>query len=364
MAFFQGPITVSSLSGFLESLQSFLTNGTAGNPGWTDENAGGATHNGVDTTNGEWAVSKDGSGSHAVQIAGQWDTSSPDYLALYQYYDSGGAGSYVDGSSPWGQTNDSGNGYDGGTITNANLDNERYVRITATPERYWVFTDDQSGEPHCYVVVETDVGRYVHFGFGILDKFNDWTGGEFCYGHRDGAGQRAGSADTSWALDAFLNGTNDQNFAATMRLEGMDDSPVSGKWAVFLNDSQSSAQLGTDSAAVDRLHCVGGVRAGAHAYMFGTQPGAIGTGYVPSAPIVAYHLDRNVGGGSSYAGAWSPLGAMKDVRTLNIKNFEAGDIITIGSDDWYVFPWSKKADDDTSSSNTSGYAGVMYKANT
>jgi len=365
VAFFTGPIAATTIPTLLESLQGFLTTAGAGNPGWTNEAAGGATEAGVDTTNGEWAVSKDGTGTHYVQIAGQWDPASPEYLGLYHYYDTGGAGSYVDGNSPWGQTNDSGNGYSGGTITNNNLDNERYVLLTADPIRYWCFTDDQTGEPYAHIVVETGTGVYVHFGFGVLDKFNDWTGGEYCYGHRVGAGQHMSSSDTSLMFDARLNGTGDQDFACTMRIEGMTDTPASGRWGVAVADGQGTTQLGTDSAAVDRIHLVGGVRGGMHNFAFGTLPGTISTGYVTSAPVVVYHIDRNVSGSSAtYVNSFAPLGAMKDVRTLNIENFEPGDVVTIGSDDWYIFPWSRKSPDATTSNGYSGYAGVMYKANT
>jgi hypothetical protein len=180
MPLFTGPVAVTTMATFLESLQGFLTTGGAGNPGWTDENAGGGTYLGVDTTNGEWAVSKSAGGTNYIQVAGQWATGSPQFLGLYQYYNTGGPGSYVDGSRPWGQSNDSGNGYSGGTITNANLDDERYVLIGNSPIRYWCFT----GDTYAHVVVETSSGVYVHFGFGLLDKFNDWTGGEYCYGHR------------------------------------------------------------------------------------------------------------------------------------------------------------------------------------
>lgn len=355
----QGPITVSSMATFLESLQAFLTTAGAGNPGWTDEAAGGGTHTGVDTTNGQWAVSKAGAaGTDTIQIAGKWNTSSPDYLALYQYFDSAGVGNYNDGVEPGLQTNDSGNGYNGGTYTNANLDNERYVRIGNTPIRYWVFT----GDIYVYVVVETSANTFVHFGFGQLDKFNDWTGGEFLYGHRIPAtGSHVTSADTSWLLDGFLNGTGDQLFAATVHIEGMTDSPASGKWGVSMVDGQGASVLGQDTAGIDRIHIIGGFRCGSHARFFGTQPGATSSGLVPSYPLVIYHIDRDISGTSTFTNSWAPLGAMPEVRGVSVQNYEAGDTIVIGSDTWYVFPMSTKYV--STIIGTSGYVGVMYKAN-
>lgn len=361
MALFTGPVSVSSMVTFLESLQGFLTTGGAGNPGWTDEAAGGATYTGVDTTNGQWAVSKS-EGSNHVQIAGQWLPATPLNLALYQYFNAAGAGSYVDGSNPWGQTNDSGNGYSGGTITNANLDDERHVVIGNTPIRYWCFTGDNP--VYAYVVVETSSGVYVHFGFGLLEKYNDWTGGEFLYGHKSGGGQVITATASNFFLDGRASGTNEQNFGATVRIESVSDSPASGKWGVVMSDSQSSAQLGVDGASVARLHIVGGYRAGTHFNRFACQPGTISSAIVPSSPIVIYHFDRNVSGSSSFTNSWAPLGAMPGIRGLSIENFAPGDIVTIGSDDWYLFPTLTKYSGTGVITNTTGYAGVMYKANT
>lgn len=345
---------------FLESLQGFLTTGGAGNPGWTDEAAGGSTYAGVDTTNGQWAISKAGAGSEVVQIAGQWLVGTPLNLALYQYYNAAGVGNYVDGSLPWGQTNDSGNGYSGGTITNANLDNERHAVIGNSPIRYWCFTGDSP--TYAYVVVEVSAGNYQHFGFGVLDKFNDWTGGEFCFANKNGTGALITGVNSHFFMDGRAAGTNEQNFAATVRIEGMTDTPASGRWGVTISDAQSSAQLGVDSAAVARLHLVGGYRAGTHFNRFACQPGTISSSLVPSSPIVIYHFDRNVSGSSTFTNSWAPLGVMPGIRGLSIQNFEAGDTVTIGSDTWYLFPTYRKYT--TTTNGTTSYAGVMYKANT
>jgi hypothetical protein len=347
----------------MQKLDTFLTTGGAGNPGWTAEDADGSG-NSLDTTNGVWAISKAGSGSQLVQIAAQWDTGTPDNLGLYQYYDSSGVGNYVRANNPWGQIKDSGNGYAG--TSNSNLDDERHAPIENSPLQYWAFT----GDTYAHIVVEIASGEYVHFGFGILDMFNDWTGGEYCYGQRfqGGVGTDVALQDKSThLLDATCKGTSSPDMAqqaATLRCEGMTDSPAGGLWAVCMGN-QGASDLGNDrqSTPKGRIHVSGGFRAHSHALMFGSFAGTITQGLIPTYPIVAYHWDRDISGSSTMVDSIAPLGAMKDVRGINIRNFNGGDEVTIGSDTWVVFPSLKKGESG-GLTNTTGYQGIMYKKST
>lgn len=355
--------TCSSLQDLLTKLDTFLTTGGAGNPGWTAEDTDGLG-NSLNTTTGVWAISKAGTGSDVVQIAAQYDAGGTEgRFGLYQYYDSSGTGSYVRADDPWGQVGDSGNGYAG--TTNSALAGARHVTIGLSPIQYWCFT----GDTYVHVVVEVAVGEFVHFGFGILDKFNDWDGGEYCYGYRYDDGGTSNVAirdDTTTLLDGNAkDDVEDMELqAATMRLEGMTDSPSGGLWAVCMGN-QASGSLGNDrqSTPKARIHVSGGFRAGSHATMFGSFGGLITQGLIPTYPIVVYHWDRDISGSSTMSGSIAPLGAMKDVRGVSLHNFAARDEVTIGSDDWVIFP-ARKRDDGGDLEDSTGYQGICYKKST
>jgi hypothetical protein len=212
---------------------------------------------------------------------------------------------------------------------------------------------------------------YVHFGAGQLDKFNDWTGGEYVYGFKPpttAATQSTQGDATSILLDGILQtgGTpaliNAQLFAATIHAEQIySGQSASEKWCVSMGN-HASGSLGTDRAAVARRHWLGGYRAGPMAKALTMFRGSIARGLCPMAPIVSFHWLR------SPDELYGPMGQMKDVRMVNIRDFDGGEEITIGSDVWVMFPSYKKAidasgdpDDSSPSAGESGYQGIAYK---
>ena len=56
-----------------------------------------------------------------------------------------------------------------------------------------------------------------------------------------------------------------------------------------------------------------------------------------------------------------PLGQMKDVRGLNIRDFADEEEIVVGSDTWVVFPTYRRAPTDTTAQGYTGYQGIAYK---
>lgn len=358
--------STSSMNDFMTKLGAFLTTAGAGNPGWTAEDTDGAG-NEVNTTAGTAAWSKaTGVSGEYIQVAFQWDTASDNYLGVYQYYDAGGTGSYVRANNPWGQTGDSGMGFAG--TTDASLDLWRRVEITDTPVQYWCFT----GDYYAYVVVEFEDGKYSHFGFGRLTKFNDWTGGEFAYGNYFNplATLNVGVQITAHCLlDGYYTFTSTRpvkQCAATIRIEDMTDSPTNGLWGVVCGDiALPGTNLGQDRQGTpeDRIHLIGGFRGGFHAAQIGDFQGTISQGYTTSYPIVIYHWDQDISGSTP---AWAddsiaPLGYMPGVRGVSIENFAAEDEITVGSDTWVLFPTYKRYEGTLL--GTSGYQGIMYKKN-
>jgi len=328
--------SVTSLQDFVTKLNTFLT----GTPGWTQDQ--------LDTGAGKWAIHKTGTGMN-LYISFRWDTSSPNHLGIYQ------ALGYTGGNDPGNHPNDSGNGAISGT--DSVIDNARNAPITNSPLQYWCFEDDH----YAHVVVEAEENKYVHFGFGFLDKLGDWTGGEYCYGFKfynlnsTLAGIRGSN---SFLLDGLTkdndpSGQVDREFyCATVHAEGLPNQGGSGKWAVHMGD-QLSTSLGNDRAAVARIQTTCGFRGGLIARGFGRFAANSEKALIPAYPIGCFHWDRT-------DDAVRFLGWQKDVRGVNIQHFVGGDEVTVGSDTWVLFPSYFKQTGVTAT-GTTAWQGIAYK---
>jgi hypothetical protein len=205
--------TVSSVADLISKLNTFLTTAGGGNPAWTADRHVPAS--------GEWAISKAalGTNTNDIQVAFQWDTASPRHLAIYQYDHASGAGNYNAGrAGPWDQDNDSGNG--AASTSDAAIDDSRNVDLTdggSGPLQYWAFVT-VSGVEAVHIVVQTTPSKYVHFGFGELQKFNDWNGGAYAYGMR-----MQGTATSSTAVQ-----TGSTHLIDGLAIDGIAPNPTNG----------------------------------------------------------------------------------------------------------------------------------------
>jgi len=352
MALYINDSSITTMATFITSLNTFLTTGGAGNPGWNADR--------LVTGSGEWAVSKnDATTGEDVEVAFQWDTGAPNALGIYQYHSGLGAGNYVSGSFPYGQVGDSGNG--AASTTDGTIQTARHAIITNTPLQYWAFT----GDTWAYVVVQTSSTDYVHFGFGVLDRFNDWDGGAFAYGQRNQsvtATDPAVSEGATVLLDGLLRDgssplpTSGQELhAATVRCASLPGQVASGLWSVVMGNQTT---LGNDRQAVPKARglFIGGYRGGQLARETGVLLPSPSTGFVPGYPIQTMYWDK------TNDEIYGPMGIMPGIRGISMQEFSAGDTFTIGSDSWMVFP-SRKKDAGTSSSGT-GNQGIMYLMST
>ena len=336
--------TTTTLADFISKLNTFLS----GTPAWTTTHTPGS---------GEFAARKTGAGFD-IGFATKWDTGTPSNLGIYQWYNA----AYNTGANPWAQTNDSGNG--AASAVNATLAAARHAPITNTPIQFWCFEDDNYF--HC--VVQSTTTNFVHFGAGYLDKFNDWTGGEYVYGFRKDVSFSAAISMNVGSATYLLDGlTKDEAtasyndaelFCATMHTEGLASQGASEKWCVVMGN-QLAANLGNDRQASPqpRRHMLGGYRGGVLLKNLNVAfRGTLGRGLCPMAPITPFYWRR------SPDEVYGPMGQMKDTRMLNIANFAAGDEITIGADTWTVFPAAAKSvADQMTGTGFTGYAGIAYK---
>lgn len=329
--------TTSSVSDLFTKIYTFAVTTCL----WTGDHS--------DYANGKVGFSKT-PGSNKLYAQYRWDTSSVQYIGIYQ-----SLGFIGTGTDPGMHTDDSGNGKVSGT--NATLATGRHVYIpqsASIPAQFWGFEDDH----YLHFVVETDADEYVHFGIGLLDKIGDWTGGEYCYGQdqyetSSNVAVRTGSTILLDGLcDDSEHHTDMELYVATVHAEGLTNEGGSSKWAVVMGD-QGSSDLGTDRGSYARIHFTGGFRAGLFARPFGRFSADSSSGVIPGYPIGLVHWDRTTDD------CHGPMGFMKDVRGVNMEYFTGGDEITIGSDTWIIFPSHKKYTGTIA--NTSGYQGIMYK---
>lgn len=343
--------SLTNLADLIAKLNTFL-----GGNGWTTHHAPGS---------GEFAARKTGTGID-VGFAMQWDTGTPDHIGVYQFH----GAAYNNSFAPYDQNDDSGNGAQ--STTDATIAAQRHVEISNTPKSAWFFIPDTNDETF-YVVVwregTGDASKFVHFGAGYLDKFNDWDGGEFVYGQQTDETYNS-SQPTRKGNSILLDGLSDDQSpitdmelrVATMRLEGMDDEPsASTKYAVCMGD-QGSGDLGTDRQGVaggartnvGRVHVLGGFRGGMFVPTFMNIRGSIQKGLVNLSPIQQYFWNRTTGD-------VRPLGQMVDIAQLNINDYsaEGGDEVVIDGDTWVIFPSHRKKGGTTI--GATGNQGIAYK---
>ena len=316
----------------------------------------------ADTTHGGWT------GDYTVnpQTTDGWFSLSKGSLNVSMKYPTAGEGPPVNMSihhatgfigqstAPGTHTADSGNGFNTTDInhTNANLLTERCIsQIGNGPfPSYYFFADDTAPNDYIHVVVEVTPGQFRHFGFGTLVTFGDnWTGGEYVYGHHHdlAVGALAVDINHQTLLDGLGTGVTDELRAGTVRIASGLANQSPAVWGVSIQRVP-----GNDTAGNVRRQIHGSYRAGMEPRGFGDPLGSFSSGVIPMYSIAAYYRDPS-----------NPrvylLGHIPDVRALNIRNFEAAQSVTIGSDTWRIFPMSIKTT--ATVAGRSLHSGIAYR---
>lgn len=325
MAFQTGVAT--DLEDLLSTLSTFLQ-------------ANDYTEDEFNTTDGDAAWSRS---AKNIYISHRWNVGTPQYLSIHQ------ALGFIDTATlPGDHTDDSGNGYNtNSSHTNVNLGDERAVELDDGPFASYFFFEQDADPHYVHVVVQTSTGIYRHFGWGEIDKFGTWTGGEYAYGHAHffaGAKQSGNST----LLDGLFTGTSQARRAATIHMEGLPGQGGSEKWGQIWDRTDIASP--DDSGSNAKARVKGGYKGGLITRAFGNVgPAGSTSGFIPQYPISVWH--RN---GSDIL----LLGWMPDVRGMNMRNFAPEQEIVIGSDTWVVFPESQKS---SSGNDRTENAGIAYK---
>jgi len=277
---------------------------------------------------------------HKSTVFVQFRYDAVDAIALYQSL------GYIDSSTaPGNHTDDSGNGQ---TAANPITTDRRINRIGNGPFNAYHFF---LGSTYIHVALEVSVGLYRHMSFGIIVKNGTWTGGEYCAGHVWAAATTGGDSNQHGVLVDWAAGIVQD--AATIHLEGVAGDPGTQKWGLLY----SGTSPGNDRGGNLRLNCIGGWRDGFLQNAIGFVQANPNSGYVPMFPLQVFRRKTGVS-----PQQWYLLGALPDIRGINIGQVVPGEEFTVGTDVWKVFPWVRKRFTfATPFLDESGNLGVAYK---
>jgi hypothetical protein len=290
---------------------------------------------------------------NSMHIGVKWKADAPNNMSIHQALGNGGA------VFPGAHTDDSGNGYNAAFGSDAQLEPERCVNtIGDGPFFSYHFFEQDTGPAYVHVVVEIASETFRHFGWGEMEKFNDWTGGEYCYGHYQEEQTSSTPVDSgNWTLFPgwqASTSTSSTRRAPTIHAEGLPHQGVNEKWLHHnggLTTFTSEANWRDSANEIKRIS-VGGFQSGPDAYGLGQFESDVATGHIPMYPLTIWTYDYT----NNFV---YYLGNIPDIRGLSIFNFSPGQEVTIGSDVWILFPASRRTED--SIINRTYYVGIAYK---
>lgn len=195
-----------------------------------------------------------------------------------------------------------------------------------------------SGASYMHVAVEVVTNRFMHFHVGTLEKAGTYVGGEYYTNtYWEDSNTNRNSPETSYHLFPFDGGGSNSVSDPSIR---MDADGSTNNWVrVRAGNTSISGAIGMyrGSSLVKPMFDIG--------------PNTF-NGLSPLLPSIITG-PRPLGGVSIY-------GTVKDVRPVNISQIEPKQLITIGADDWMVFPITRKG---TGSiyEIVSGNYGIAYR---
>jgi hypothetical protein len=183
-----------------------------------------------------------------------------------------------------------------------------------------------SGDTYFHVVIEESAKYFRHFGCGVLDKVGSYDGGDYCYGTYP-------YVNTSYwdevirfhnypfsIVGTTNNSMNLRGTAVRCPEIALDASGWIFNTLVSLDLKQGNLNPGYMAYYTENIT----------AQLFLRAPNTF-NGEVPLVPLY-FHAgvsDTSI----------AMLGTVKDIRQVKLDNYFGGpDVLTIGSDEWYIFP--------------------------
>lgn len=201
--------------------------------------------------------------------------------------------------------------------------------------------------PYVHVVVETQAGIFKHFGSGVLNREGVFTSGQYLHAAR---WHYNDSPSSSYPISNpdYANPAHHTPFDARASYAGTyvraDVDGASPNWMGGNNLGGGFSQNGGgSSSALDAATLRGPYLAGASAL----------TGRTPLWPLwLLGRRPSNLG---------SPLGYPPDLRFIRMDNYNPKDVLTLGTDQWKVFPLIRK--NGATGEPNSGVYGYAYRVN-
>lgn len=195
---------------------------------------------------------------------------------------------------------------------------------------YFFFTGTTADGRYCHIVVEGTSGVYFHLAFGTIAKAGTFTGGQYVTG-------------LNVTTAGVFNWPFEFNEAKTQ----------STSW-IRCDDFFTSISVTTDSGT-SRWHEAPGMahnnisssNYAAPWYQGGLQSFNQRTPFGPNLCIVWNSI-----GPFAVSTAHKILGHTPDFRLCSMDGRESGEVVTIGADDWRIYPAHRKTTDGTSTTSS------------
>lgn len=240
-------------------------------------------------------------------------------------------------------------GYAGGSAFTAQPgvqpNNSSANKLTGSFAGYWFF----EGDDYIHVVIEIEAGRFRHLQGGTLEKTCTFTGGTYTMGSAPYYSANQPSDPTiltnvyPWTLTT--TSTAPRNYIRADAGEGV-------QWhSNYQSDTYRHDGMWRENTVVSGTP----TRMAYLRRMLDATPSAVNGLAVLERPRA---LIRKT------TGLFVNLGAPRDVRLLSILNMEPKATVTLGSDEWIVFPWSVKSSTvGGETTEKSGAYGLAYRKN-
>lgn len=190
---------------------------------------------------------------------------------------------------------------------------------------------------YCHVVVERSTNQFAHFQIGRLEKAGTYTGGEYVH-------------QTLWDYGNTSRQNNPDDNNSCLPFDSFGQSGYLG--AAVRMDIDGASNNWINYYGADPAHCAGTMRKqslGRH--LWERTPNTM-NGMTPLIPSIIV--------GPRPAGGNAILGTVPDVRGVNMTLLAPKQLITLGSDDWMVFPVIRKGTG-TIYEAVSGIYGIAYR---
>lgn len=236
-----------------------------------------------------------------------------------------------------------------------------------------LFTDGDAGTDASYIhaVIQISTRKWRHFHIGRVEKYGTWVGGNYMFGHM--VNQAGGSITDPYDQTHVMpfggiradNASSGPMKAGAVHCEGFAGSGVNNAviWltSTTLGISRVSARSKTtgnvNQSNYDMGHCKvmnyanhlgGGLQIIAKSLLANASP------LVPMTVMGKFEFNANE--------SWAALGTIPDVFRVNMQNFTPGETITIGTDDYVIFPAVNSDIINTVNGDEyTGYEGYAYK---